>query len=72
MLKLFFDVDLFTTYFAIMLGILALLYFFWDVNYYLRVIITIAWSRLFLEKSKVEETLNMYSKLLIYFGLCLV
>ncbi|XP_020290026.1 protein THEM6 [Pseudomyrmex gracilis] len=40
---------------------IAILYFFFDLNYYARIIFTIMWGRLFEKKKKILDTTTIYS-----------
>lgn len=62
MLKVDFDIDIFTTYIAFVLGILLLIYIFWDINYFIRTIFTITVGRIFQEELKVDDTCIIYGK----------
>lgn len=48
------------------LFIIALLYIFWDVNYFIRIAFTIGWGRLFQKKINLGDTSTIYGKKLYY------
>lgn len=68
MLKIDFDIDWFTTYLAFIFGVLLVVYLFWDINYYIRTFVTIAYGRLFLRKLRPDETDVIYGKCLKFVG----
>ncbi|XP_012232083.1 protein THEM6 [Linepithema humile] len=41
-------------------AIIAILYFLFDVNYFIRIILTVAWGRLFEKKKKLFDTTTIY------------
>lgn len=41
---------------------IAILYVLLDVNYFLRIIFTIGWGKLFDKKKKIEDTTQIYGK----------
>lgn len=43
-------------------AIIAILYILFDVNYFLRIIFTILWGRLFEKKKKLFDTTTIYGK----------
>jgi len=43
-------------------AIIAILYILFDVNYFLRIISTIVWGRLFEKKKKLFDTTTIYGK----------
>ncbi|KAK9876579.1 hypothetical protein WA026_013959 [Henosepilachna vigintioctopunctata] len=45
---------------SVFISIVALLYIFFDVNYFLRVAVTVLWGRLFHKKKNVEDTTEIY------------
>ncbi|KAL3266032.1 hypothetical protein HHI36_010219 [Cryptolaemus montrouzieri] len=45
---------------SIFITIVALLYIFFDVNYFIRLAVTIVWGRLFNKKTNVEDTTEIY------------
>lgn len=46
--------------YSILITVLFLLYVFFDVNYFLRIISTIGWGRLFDKKKKIDEHTEIY------------
>lgn len=65
MLKVDFDIDIFTTYVAFVLALVLVAYVLWDVNYFVRVIFTVGRGRFFQDKIKVDETSTIYGKISI-------
>lgn len=63
MLKVDFELDMFMFYTTLVAVGTAFLYVFFDVNYFLRVIVTILYGRLFQKKHKLNEEVTMYGKL---------
>lgn len=44
------------------IAIITILYILFDVNYFLRIIFTIIWSRFFAKKKKLLDTITIYGK----------
>lgn len=49
--------------FCAILVVVALLYMFWDVNYFIRILVTIGFGRLFDKKCKLNDATTIYGKL---------
>lgn len=48
--------------YSVCVTLIAILYVLLDVNYFLRIIFTIGWGKLFDKKKKIEETTQIYGK----------
>lgn len=48
--------------YCIIVTIIALAYIFWDVNYFIRIGITIGLGRLFQKKCGINDTTTIYGK----------
>lgn len=48
--------------FCIVVTIIALAYIFWDVNYFIRIGVTIGLGRLFQKKCGINDTTTIYGK----------
>lgn len=62
MLKFEFDVDLLILWSALFVGLVALLYIFWDVNYFLRTAFTIGYGKIFEKPVKPDGVSTIYGK----------
>lgn len=48
--------------YCVIVTIIALLYIFWDVNYFLRIALTIGLGRLFQKKCGIKDPTTIYGK----------
>lgn len=62
MLKFEFDIDFLILWAAVLIAIVAALYIFWDVNYFLRTAFTIGYGRLFEKPVKADGVSTIYGK----------
>lgn len=67
MFKLDLSLEFLTLWGLIFVGFIALLYMFWDVNYFLRIIYTIGWARMFKGQIDLDETTEIYGKITLIF-----
>lgn len=52
---------------SILVTIIAILYILFDVNYFIRLAVTVLWGRVFGKKKNVEDITEIYGELYIYF-----
>lgn len=52
--------------YSVFVTVIAILYVLFDVNYFLRIVFTIGWGKLFDKKKKIEDTTEIYGELILY------
>lgn len=56
-----------STAWVVLIAIVLFLYVLWDVNYFIRIFVTIGWARLFGPKHKVGDKTKIFGKFFCLF-----